>query len=542
MVVLLVLAAMGSLAMAVVAAEVSQAPGQVLTGHLLVFSALLAVSAVAIVATSCWKMRRMLHHELFSGQARFARVLESARIGIWVRELRTGVEHWSQEAFRLFGLDAGTFPPDLMPAIRLRVHLLDRSRVSDWLQALEAGNVDESDISFRVVLPEGELRALRARAIVEREADRKPVRIDAIVQDISAQVNSECRLRRREEEFRALSENLPDVIIRFDRRLRCIYANAAAVRVMNLNPQEVLGRSIMEMNLPGAIAAQWNKSLGYVLQMRQTDIFEFSLSSDAGTRHYQVRVVPELTVRGMVGRVLAVARDVSAIKKSELMLRRLSARAERVREEERKKIAREVHDELGQTLTGLRMDISLLQRELGDASPDVTERLQSMKDAALRAIRITRNVTSALRPAALDLGLPAALEWLLDDFRRRSSIDYELHVSSGEIHLPEEVASALFRIAQESLTNVVKHANATAVEVSLDLRDDEVVLEVTDNGKGFAVSDPPKASSFGLMGIRERALMLNGDADIRSRVNWGTVVRVRLPVSHPEHQCADMET
>src|SRR5690606_16335066 len=127
-------------------------------------------------------------------------------------------------------------------------------------------------------------------------------------------------------------------------------------RVMNLNPQEVLGRSIMEMNLPGAIAAQWNKSLGYVLQMRQTDIFEFSLSSDAGTRHYQVRVVPELTVRGMVGRVLAVARDVSAIKKSELMLRRLSARAERVREEERKKIAREVHDELGQTLTGLRMD------------------------------------------------------------------------------------------------------------------------------------------------------------------------------------------
>lgn len=525
--------------MAAMAAHFLGPQQQLLSGHLLFFSISLAVPAAAIAVISYWRMGRALQ-QLPRREARLARILQAAHIGIWARELDTGNEQWSREAFRLFGMDAYG-PPDIRRAIRQRVHLMDRSRVSAWLRSLETGSVQSADIWFRVVLPEGELRALHAQAFVEQESDERPVRIDGVVQDISAKVQVEQRLRRCEEEFRALGENSPDVIMRFDQGLRCVYANNAARNIVHVEPCEMVGRSIMEMSLPEAVVEQWKKSLEYVLQIRQTDIFEFSLETDNGEKHYQVRVVPEFPFRRAMARVLAVARDVSAIKKSELLLRRLSAHTERVREEERKKIAREVHDELGQTLTGLRMDVSLLQIELGETVPTALERLQSMKSSADRAIGIARNVTSALRPAALDLGLTAALEWLLHDLRSRSDVKYMLRTEPREIVLPEEQASALFRIAQESLTNVLKHANATVVNVVLELRDDEVVLEIRDNGKGFSVYDPRRAPSFGLVGIRERALMLGGQVEIRSRASVGTSVRVRLPAFDVDCETEELE-
>lgn len=334
---------------------------------------------------------------------------------------------------------------------------------------------------------------------------------------------------RNEQGLRVWCEYSPDAIMRFDKSLRCIYANASAAEAFQAGPGTTAGQPIAEMPWPPTVAAQWQQSLEHALQTRQPEMFEFSLETEAGERYFQVHLVPESHGRRVVG-VLAFARDVSAIKNSELMLRRLSAHTERAREEERKKIAREVHDELGQTLTGLRMDISLLQIELGETRPAVQERLRSMKNASDRAIGIARNVTSALRPAALDLGLTAALEWLLQDFKSRSAAKCMLRTEPFEIVLPEEQASTVFRIAQESLTNILKHANATVVNVMLEIRDDEVVLEISDNGKGFSVDDSRQLRTFGLVGIRERALMLGGDVEIRSRANRGTSVRLRLPV------------
>jgi signal transduction histidine kinase len=151
-----------------------------------------------------------------------------------------------------------------------------------------------------------------------------------------------------------------------------------------------------------------------------------------------------------------------------------------------------------------------------------------MKEAVDRTIGIVRNVTSALRPAALDVGLAAALEWQADEFTRRSGIECLLHADE-DVELDDGQATALFRIVQESLTNVLKHAHATHVEVTLDAPGDAIRLEVSDNGRGFDAAGQPQRGKFGLMGMRERVLVLGGRVDINSAPGTGTSIQVSLP-------------
>lgn len=217
----------------------------------------------------------------------------------------------------------------------------------------------------------------------------------------------------------------------------------------------------------------------------------------------------------------------------EAVLRDLSAHMESAREEERKRIAREVHDELGQALTVLRMDVSLLRLHFGGQSPALMERILAMKEGVDRTIRIMRHVTSTLRPVALDLGLISGLEWLVEEFTHHAGIDCQLQASGcDEVVLDDGRATALFRIVQESLTNVVKHAAASAVVVSIRIEDNRsICVKISDNGKGFVPGGARKAGSFGLIGMRERALMLHGKVDIDSTPGTGTRVEVCIPLT-----------
>jgi len=230
---------------------------------------------------------------------------------------------------------------------------------------------------------------------------------------------------------------------------------------------------------------------------------------------------------------LTSKRSEQDLRQSRQLLRDLSAHMESVREEERKRIAREVHDELGQALTVLRMDVSLMRLNFGGHSEQLMARIRSMKDGVDRTIQIMRHITSTLRPVALDLGLFAALEWLVEEFNRRVGINCRL-INNGcdEVVLDDSRATALFRIVQESLTNVVKHAQATEVAVSITLEaPDTVCLEIRDDGKGFEPGSTRPDGSFGLIGVRERALMLRGTVEIDSAPGRGTRIEVCIPLA-----------
>jgi PAS domain S-box-containing protein len=209
--------------------------------------------------------------------------------------------------------------------------------------------------------------------------------------------------------------------------------------------------------------------------------------------------------------------------------RELSAYMEAIREEERKRIAMEIHDELGQLLTALKMDVSLLKMRLAH-DPEALKKADDMRELVEGTIWMVRNVASHLRPAALNFGIVSALEWLVDEFNRRNAVPCKLRIEGGEPALSDAHATAVFRIVQASLTNVARHANATLVDVSLSSTEDKIELHVRDNGCGFELHAAHRKYSYGLLGMNERARLIGATLSIDSAQGAGTTVSIHIPL------------
>jgi signal transduction histidine kinase len=215
-------------------------------------------------------------------------------------------------------------------------------------------------------------------------------------------------------------------------------------------------------------------------------------------------------------------------------LRELAFHLEAVREEERMRIAREIHDELGQALTALKVDLARLAARMPREQPALVESARAMMGIAEGAIHSMRRIATDLRPAVLDdLGLMAALDWLALDFQERTGIACRLTASVSDLSIGPEPATALFRICQEALTNVIRHACATRVTICLEEEGDTVLMAVQDDGRGITDSERANKKSLGLLGIRERAALLGGEATIAGQPGEGTRVTLRLPLRQP---------
>ena len=221
--------------------------------------------------------------------------------------------------------------------------------------------------------------------------------------------------------------------------------------------------------------------------------------------------------------------------RSRAKLRALTAHREKVREDERAHIARELHDEMGQYLTALRMEASLLAMLFPEPNAEVSRRLRTMRELIDHAIGETRRVITRLRPVVLDLGLVSAAEWLAKDFQSRTGTSCHLEAPPEDaLDLDRDLATALFRILQESLTNVSRHARAQRVDIRITRSDAQLRMEVCDDGLGFDPAVVRDQKTFGLMGIRERVLIYGGSASIDSQLGSGTRLRITLPLSPPE--------
>jgi PAS domain S-box-containing protein len=218
------------------------------------------------------------------------------------------------------------------------------------------------------------------------------------------------------------------------------------------------------------------------------------------------------------------------LKESYEATRKLTEHLQNVREEERLHIAREIHDELGQLLTVLKMDVSWLNRKIQPTSEPVKEKMIELLSLIDITVKKVRHISSELRPSLLDdLGLVAAIEWHIEEFGKRSGIDLEAHLPSVELVLPEPVKIGLFRILQESLTNVARHSGAQLVTVTLMQKENTLILMIKDNGKGFD-ADNTKKKTLGLLGMKERTLMIGGEYKIKGIPGQGTTVEVIVPL------------
>lgn len=216
------------------------------------------------------------------------------------------------------------------------------------------------------------------------------------------------------------------------------------------------------------------------------------------------------------------------LSESRAELRRLAANQERAKEEERKRIAREIHDELGQALLALRIDVSMLQARTAITHPLLHEKASAALHSIDATVKSVRNIINNLRPAILDLSLGAAIEWQVKEFERRSGIACTL-ILDDSATLPEESATAVFRILQESLTNIQRHACAAQARVEISTHGDRFVMKVADDGIGIHPDARNKKNAFGLLGIQERVVMIGGMLGIESAEGGGTVLSVSVP-------------
>ncbi len=460
-----------------------------------------------------------------------------ARMGSWDLDLIHNQLTWSDQAFQLFEIDPKRFEATY-EAFLATVHPEDRDKVD---QAYRQSLIDRStyEITHRLLMPDGRIKWVTERGKSYFDAAGKPLRSIGTVQDITEQKSAEMAVREAHTLLQTIIDTLPVRIFWKDRALRFLGCNLAVVRDAGLeHPDQLIGKDDTQM-VWSAQAARYRADDCRVIDtgVPMRSIVEPQTTPDGGTIWLSTSKVPLQNTRGETIGVLGVYEDITQqvhdreeLLQSREQLRDLAAHQETMLEEERKRIARDIHDELGQQLSTLRLDVGLLRSQYAQDG-ELVRRAQQMNALIDNAIDCARQIAGNLRPASLDLGIVAAIESLADEFRAHSAIECNVHVDEPGIELPDGSAITVFRIVQESLTNIAHHSGADSVSIDMSIEGSDFLLYIRDNGRGFDLEEPPRAG-HGLIGMRERVRALGGSLAIDSRPGKGTRLSLRLK-AHP---------
>lgn len=396
----------------------------------------------------------------------------------------------------------------------------------------------------------GQKRFLQTIKIPYRVAAGSEDAVLGVSADITDRKLAEQTLKESEEQFRSLAEESPNMIF-INQGGDIVYANRRCEDLMGYTREQLMapGFDFRSLIAPDSLE---RIGLSFSRHARGEEVppYEYGLLTREAKRIDAI-ITTKLIRYKNAPAILGIVTDISERKKNELeliysreRLRDLSNRLQAIREEESRRIAREIHDELGQTLTALKMDHASLEEEIATlgAPRNVTAEstMASMAGLIDSAIRSVRRIGSELRPVALDsLGLVAAIEWLAGDFAQRTGVKCAWIVPQDDLEIDRERSTAIFRILQESLTNITRHAGATEVRVSFQYSRGVLELRIEDNGRGMEYSDRPRSGSFGILGMRERASLFGGTITFTSNPGKGTVVHARIPVDDPKQSSGE---
>ena len=352
-------------------------------------------------------------------------------------------------------------------------------------------------------------------------------------------------LRESELRFRSLIERSFDAIILCDSQLNITYASPSTLNIVGSSPEDFMGHHAEELFGMEFCHGIQNLMKADSLDLERTTLIQTPLiHHDGSLRWIECRATNMLHESGIKAIVINY-RDITErklsderLEKSKEDLRALSTHLQSIREEERTSIAREIHDELGQLLTVLKMDLLLMEKSLekklhseilSGAHADI-EKMMDLIDDIIRSIR---RIATELRPQILDeLGLKDAIEWEAETFEARTGIQTVLKVDPEDINLDRGKNTALFRVFQEALTNVARHSKATSLTVSLSAADGLFRMTIADNGNGASAEELNNRSSLGILGMRERLMSVGGELNIRSTPGGGTVVTVMVSLGN----------
>jgi PAS domain S-box-containing protein len=380
------------------------------------------------------------------------------------------------------------------------------------------------------------LRTQRIEQVVAQRTDQLRQVNTLLLEDIAARRQAEQALAVSEERARELAELSSDWSWEQDEHFRFTSFSTEAREKGSPPPPLILGTTRWERAVD-ADSAEWHAHRATLEAHLPFRNFEYKRQiNGAPVQWISASGKPQFDADGNFKGYRGTARDITdrrqaeqALRDSQTALRQLAAHQERVKEDERKRIAREIHDELGQNLMVLRLDlVGMAVRADAEAIPK--EEIEAALNQIDTTIKAVRAIINDLRPAVLDLGLHAAIHWQAKEFERRSGIACVVQIDHEEFDLGEQRATALFRIVQESLTNVIRHARASQVRIDMQRKDGRLFIKIADDGIGVYPNCRRKAKAFGLIGIEERIVALGGIFSTASNPDEGMTILLSIPL------------
>ncbi len=354
-------------------------------------------------------------------------------------------------------------------------------------------------------------------------------------QDISDRKRSEVALKNSEERYRRLFEMESDSVVMVDDETgKFIDVNSAAVRMYGYSRDEFLQLKHVDLSAEPLKTIEFIRSKGTADSLRwhkNKGGTVFPVEIAGSYFEYQGREVHVAAIRDVSERVRAE----KLLLELNNNLRALSEHSQKVQENERLAIARDIHDDLGQNLTVLKLDLEWIENRIPVNSSEITERILEMRDSIEKLTVSVQQIAGNLRPPLLDnMGLVAAIEWQVDEFRKRNNIECYLLINEEVDRINQDFATPVMRIIQEAFTNVIRHARATEVSLSLCITHGILIIEISDDGCGITAEQANSQFSYGLMGMRERVRICKGDLVVQDTQGRGTSLYVTIPLYNEE--------
>jgi len=478
--------------------------------------------------------RRRTEEALRAREVQLQEAQVLANLGSWEWDLRTNSRTWSEQLSRIFGIKAEQLPSTFDGFYPL-VHRDDRERTAKLAhEALRSGKSYENQ--FRIVRPDGVIRTVHNQARVDLDESGRPVRVIGVCQDVTDRKLAE----ESQERFRMMVENVRDyAIYMLDTNGYITSWNLGAERIEGYLADEIIGKHYSCFFLPDhAARGDPGMQLQFASIQGRYESEGWRVRRNGSQFWAHVILTPLLDESGKLRGFSEITHDITERKRAEEdlhsyadRLKTTSRRLVEVQESERRLLAMELHDRVGQNLTALGINLSIVASGLpGGAKPELGARLEDCSALVEGTVDAMRDVMAELRPHALDdYGLPAALRSLATGFSRRTGIQVAFEGEGKGADLPKPVDLAMFRIAQEALNNVAKHANAKRVEIAIRRRNGSAVLSVRDNGVGFdpkRVDGPRADAGWGLLIMRERAEAVGAQFSLKAGPDGGTQVLV----------------
>jgi len=412
--------------------------------------------------------------------------------------------------------------------------LFKKSGIEDLIQKGSIRNIEKT-----FVRKDGRKIPVLFSGSVMRDNEGEIQGIVCVARDITGRKRAEAKLLY----YARLVESVPDAIVSSDTSFNVLSWNKAAEEMYGWRSDEVIGKPIVNF-IPTKYVNDTSENVKRQL-LSGAGIWAgeaIHTRRDGTTLHARTTASVLKDADGNVTGIVAITQDITSRKQAEEelrdsheQLRSLSAHLQSVREDSQKLLAREIHDELGQDLTALKMDLSWMQKKLRKDQTILYEKAGVMTGLADAMIQTVKRIAARLRPAMLDdLGVAAALEWEMEEFERRTGIGCELTVEPKEIDIDPDRSTAVYRIFQEALTNIARHAKATNVEASLKVHADMIEMKIRDNGIGITEKQVASPLAFGLIGMRERVQQFGGETTVVGMKEEGTTLNVTILLANGE--------